>query len=50
MASETETKDQFAKFVESAREHECDEDEVKFEDQVRKIASAPRPETKEGHE
>lgn len=32
------------KFKELARKLECDEDEARFEDQVRKIASAPKPE------
>lgn len=35
---------QFKAFVEAARQLECDEDEARFEDQVRKIASAPKPE------
>ena len=32
------------KFRDLARQLECDEDEARFEDQVRKIASAPKPE------
>lgn len=33
---------QLDKFRELARQLECDEDEARFEDQVRKIASAPK--------
>ncbi len=35
---------QIDKFRDLARQLECDEDEARFEDQVRKIASAPKPE------
>lgn len=35
---------QVDKFCELARQLECDEDEARFEDQLRKIASAPKPE------
>ena len=35
---------QLDKFQDLARQLECDEDEARFEDQVRKIASAPKPE------
>jgi len=31
------------KFQDLARQLECDEDEVKFEDQVKRIATAPKP-------
>lgn len=34
---------QIDKFVESARQLECDEDEKAFEDKVRKVANAPKP-------
>lgn len=33
---------QLDKFRDLARQLECDEDEARFEDQVRKIASAPK--------
>lgn len=39
--SETE-KPQPDKFRDFARQLECDEDEEKFEDQVRRVAKAPR--------
>lgn len=42
-----EPKPQADKFRDLARELECDEDEARFEDQVRKIASAPKPEKAE---
>ena len=32
------------KFRDLARELECDEDEAAFEDKVRKVATAPKPE------
>lgn len=32
------------KFEKLARELECDEDEAAFEDKVRKVATAPKPE------
>ncbi len=32
------------KFRQLARELECDEDEAAFEDKVRKVATAPKPE------
>ena len=32
------------KFEKLARELECDEDEAAFEDKVRKLATAPKPE------
>lgn len=42
---------QIDKFRDLARQLECDEDEARFEEQVRKIASAPKPEkTGEGDE
>ena len=33
------------KFLDMARELECDEDEAAFEDEVRKVATAPKPES-----
>lgn len=36
--------DQSNKFRDIARELECDEDEAAFEDTVRKVATAPKPE------
>lgn len=36
------------KFREIARELECDEDEAAFEDKVRKVATAPKPDDQEG--
>jgi hypothetical protein len=38
-------KTQLDKFREAARELECDEDEARFEDQVKRIAEAPKAET-----
>lgn len=37
-------KPQSDKFRDLARELECDEDEAAFEDKVRKVATAPKPE------
>jgi hypothetical protein len=37
-------KAQADKFRDMARELECDEDEAAFEDKVRKVATAPKPE------
>lgn len=37
-------KTQSEKFEDLARQLECDEDEARFEEAVRKIGSAPRPE------
>lgn len=37
-------KPQADKFREIARELECDEDEDAFEEKVRKVATAPKPE------
>lgn len=37
-------KPQVDKFRDMARELECDEDEAAFEDKVRKVATAPKPE------
>ena len=37
-------KPQADKFRDMARELECDEDEAAFEDKVRKVATAPKPE------
>ena len=36
-------KPQADKFRDLARELECDEDEVAFEEKVRKVATAPKP-------
>jgi len=44
MATEDETKAQFAKFVQSARNLECDQDGAKFADQVKRVAMVPKPE------
>jgi hypothetical protein len=35
---------QFDKFVESARDLECDEDEARFEETVKRVAKAPKAE------
>lgn len=35
------------KFRDLARELECDEDEAAFEDKVRKVVAAPKPDAKE---
>lgn len=43
MADSKAEQPQLDKFQDLARELECDEDEVKFEDQVVRIASAPKP-------
>ncbi len=40
----TDTPTQPDKFRDMARELECDEDEAAFEDKVRKVATAPKPE------
>lgn len=45
--TKTGDKSQTEKFEDLARQLECDEDEARFEDQVRKIASAPKPEKAE---
>lgn len=37
-------KPQADKFRDLARKLECDEDEARFEDKVRKVATAPKPE------
>ena len=39
-----DAKPQVDKFRDMARELECDEDEAAFEDKVRKVATAPKPE------
>lgn len=45
MAVKTESsKPQADKFRDLARELECDEDEAAFEEKVRKVATAPKPE------
>jgi len=36
------------KFRDLARELECDEDEAAFEEKVRKVATAPKPDTPSG--
>lgn len=41
-------KPQADKFRDLARELECDEDEAAFEDRVRKVATAPKPEAEGG--
>lgn len=41
---------QLDKFRDLARQLDCDEDESRFEDQVRKVASAPKAEAKEDQE
>jgi hypothetical protein len=46
MSSPTKASSQPDKFRDLARELECDEDEARFEDQVKKIATAPKPEPK----
>lgn len=47
MTSGTE-KTQADKFRDLARELECDEDEAAFEEKVRKVATAPKPEPDQG--
>lgn len=42
--------DQAQKFKELARELECDEDEAAFEEKVRRVATAPKPEKEENPE
>lgn len=39
---------QLSKFRDLARELDCDEDEAAFEEKVRKVATAPKPEPKKG--
>lgn len=39
----TDNKRQADRFRELARELECDEDEAAFEDKLRKVATAPKP-------
>lgn len=43
----TDPKPQADKFRDLARELECDEDEAAFDDKVRKVATAPKPESEE---
>lgn len=43
-----EPKPQADKFRDMARELECDEDEATFEQKVRKVATAPKPEPDNG--
>jgi hypothetical protein len=45
-AAAMKEKPQKQKFVEKARELGCDEDEAAFEEQLRKIVSAPAPAAK----
>lgn len=47
MTDEPET--QAEKFEKLAKELECDEDEAAFEDKVRKVATAPKPEADQGN-
>ena len=42
---EKSPKSQAEKFRDLARELECDEDEERFDDRLRKIATAPKPPT-----
>lgn len=44
MAQTESESGQSDKFRDMARELECDEDEAAFEDKVRKVATAPKPE------
>jgi len=46
MTEADHAKSQADKFRESARELECDEDEARFGEKVRKVAIAPKPEEK----
>lgn len=43
-------KSQPERFIDLARQLECDEDETRFEDQVRKIASVPKDDPKKDQE
>lgn len=36
------------KFRDMARDLECDEDEARFEEKVKRVATAPKPEVKNG--
>lgn len=44
---DSQPKDQSTKFKELARELECDEDEARFEETVKKVAKAQKPEKAE---
>ncbi|UQV18254.1 hypothetical protein MU852_16215 [Brevundimonas albigilva] len=44
MRPDADPKTQADKFRELARELECDEDEAAFEEKVRRVATAPKPE------
>lgn len=46
-ANSKPSKPQPDKFRDLARQLECDEDEKAFEERVRKVATAPKPEPKE---
>lgn len=47
MTSSAPPKPQADKFRDMARELEADEDEAAFEDKVRRVVTAPKPETEE---
>lgn len=36
-------KEQHSKFIEAAREHECDEDEAVFDEKLKKVAKPEKP-------
>lgn len=40
-------KNQSEKFLQAARDLECDQDEAAFEEKVRRVATAPKPEPEE---
>lgn len=46
MTPDKDPKTQLDKFRELARELECDEDEPAFEDKLKKVATAPKPDPK----
>lgn len=48
MKAEKATKPQADKFRDMARELEADEDEAAFEEKVRRVATAPRPDEEPG--
>lgn len=48
MPPSTDPKPQADKFRDLARQLEADEDEARFEDAVKKIVQAPKPERAEG--
>jgi len=45
--TETAAKTQHDKFVEAAREFECDDDEARFRERFKKLTEAPPPESVE---